>query len=328
MNSENQTGSLNSPKPQNSANFLFNEYGRLRSGWRFLIFQFLFVVFAAAFGTTILFLFEKLLVVFEKGSVLSFMFQSSVMFVPSLFLGWLCGKILEGLPFRALGLWFTKNWWKDLAFGLAIGTISITFAVILAALFGGMRLQMNESAGRSAILLTLGVSLVVFIGGALAEEAYFRGYILQTFARAKLIWFGVLMTSVFFATAHNSNQDATYLSWFNTFLAGIWFCVAYLKTRNLWFAVGLHLMWNWLQGAFFGISVSGITSLTTAPVLQQTDKGIKLWTGGDYGIEGGIACTIALVLSGVLIWFAPFLKPAEEMLELTDKENPLERPTL
>ncbi|MDQ3322151.1 MAG: CPBP family intramembrane metalloprotease, partial [Acidobacteriota bacterium] len=146
-------------------------------------------------------------------------------------------------------------------------------------------------------------------------------YILQTFARARLAWLAVVFTSLFFASAHLRNQNADWISTVNTGLAGVWFGIAYLKTRNLWFPFGIHLMWNWLQGAFFGLPVSGITSLTTAPFLQQTEQGIKLLTGGDYGIEGGIACTIAIVASGVLIWFAPFIKPNEEMLVLTGEEN-------
>jgi hypothetical protein len=188
-------------------------------------------------------------------------------------------------------------------------------------IFGGLRFQLNQENGQSAILLTLGISLGVFIIGAAAEEAFFRGYMLQTFARAKLVWFGIFITSVFFATVHNGNPDATVMSWLNTFLAGIWFGIAYLKTRNLWIVFGLHLMWNWFQGAILGINVSGISELTTAPLLRATDSGPIWLTGGDYGIEGGIAATIAIVFSTILIWYLPFLKPSEEMLALTSEEN-------
>ncbi|MDQ6786250.1 MAG: CPBP family intramembrane metalloprotease [Acidobacteriota bacterium] len=296
----------NTANPLNIKNILFNDAGHLRSGWRFLIFQLLFIFFGAFFGETIQFLLANLSVSYEKGSVLSFVVPNGILLTLSLALGWLCGRVLENLPFSALGLWFTKNWWRDLGLGLAIGALSIGFAVLLGVLFGGIKLELNQTMGTTAILLTLGVSLFVFVIGALAEEAYFRGYILQTFARARLAWLAIVFTSLFFASAHLNNQHTDWLSTLNTILAGIWFSLAYLKTRNLWFPFGIHLMWNWLQGAFFGLPVSGITTLTTAPYLQETDKGITLWTGGDYGIEGGIACTIAIIASGVLIWFIPF----------------------
>ncbi len=151
---------------------------------------------------------------------------------------------------------------------------------------------------------------------------FFRGYMLQTFARAKLAWLAIAFTSLFFASAHLNNPNATYISILNTALAGIWFGIAYLKTRNLWFVFGLHLMWNWVQGAFLGLPVSGITELTTAPLFRVSEFGAEQITGGNYGIEGGIACTIAIIFSTILIWFLPFLKPTEEMLALTSKEVP------
>jgi uncharacterized protein len=311
----------NPPNPINFKNILFNDAGIVRSGWRFLIFQLLFIFFGSFFGVTIQLLLAKLSVSYEQGSVLSFLVPNSILLTLSLFLGWLCGKFLEHLPFRALGLWFTKNWWRDLGLGLVIGVVSIGFAVLLGVLFGGMKLETNQAMGTSAIGLTLFVSLIVFVVGALAEEALFRGYIFQTFARANLAWLAIVFTSLFFASGHLNNQHTDWLSTANTILAGIWFSLAYLKTRNLWFPFGIHLMWNWLQGAFFGIPVSGITSLTTAPYMLEIDKGNTLWTGGDYGIEGGIACTIAIVASGALIWFMPFIKPSEEMLTLTSEEN-------
>jgi hypothetical protein len=168
----------------------------------------------------------------------------------------------------------------------------------------------------------LGISLAVFTLGAAAEEALFRGYILQTFARAKLAWFAIALTSLFFASGHSGNPNAGYISTINTVLAGVWLSIAHLKTRNLWMVFGLHLMWNWVQGAILGIPVSGIKELTTAPLLQVTNVGSTVLTGGDYGIEGGVACTIALIASGFMIWFLPMLKPAEEMLALTSEEIP------
>ena len=324
-NRENSPNSLNSLK---SINLFFNQVGRLRSGWRFLIFQLLFIVFERISGETFPFLLASLWVNYERGSVLSFVVPSFILLALSLVFGWLCGKFLEGLPFRALGAWFVKNWWKDLIFGLLVGAASISFAILIAVIFGGMRLQSNETAGTTAIGLTLSVSLLVFVLGAAAEEAYFRGYILQTFVRAKLVPVAVLITSLFFASAHLNNPNAAKISTFNTILAGVWFVIAYLKTRNLWFPFGIHLMWNWMQGAVFGSPVSGITKLTTAPLLQQTDKGVELFTGGDYGVEGGIACTIAIIISGVFVWFSPFFKPTAEMLKLTGEENPVVKSNL
>ena len=81
-------------------------------------------------------------------------------------------------------------------------------------------------------------------------------------------------------------------------------------------------MWNWFQGAIFGVEVSGIKEFTVAPLFQEIDSGPAWLTGANYGIEGGIVCTAALVFSIALIYFLPNLQPTDEMLALTNEEKP------
>lgn len=300
----------------------FNQAERLRSGWRFAIFSLSFIVLGAILGGAVTAFFLATPVDFSPGTLLFILVNSTVSLFVALFLGWLWGRVLEDLPFRALGAWFTKNWLKDLVWGLIFGAFALALACLIAVVFGGLSFQFNQAHGTAAILLTLGVSAAVFTVAAAFEEALFRGYILQTFARAHLAWLAIILTSVFFAFAHYNNPGATVFSIINTGLAGVWLGVAYLKTRTLWFPFGVHLAWNWVQGAFFGIEVSGLQNLITAPFLREIDAGPIWLTGENYGIEGGVACTIALIVSTAAIWFAPFLKPTEEMLALTDTEQP------
>ena len=298
-----------------------NRYGRLRSGWRFLIFLLSFLFLGGLIGSIIKLILAKQGLNYDFGTALFISVNSFVSFIIVVLLGWLCGKYLENLPFRALGAWFTKNWLKDLVLGFLLGAMTLGLAVSIAIAFGGLRFDFNQAQESLPVMQTLDVSLVVFIFGAAFEEAFFRGYILQTFARARLAWLAIVLTSMFFAVGHLGNANATYLSTVNTALAGIWFSAAYLKTRTLWLPFGLHLMWNWFQGAIFGIEVSGITSLTTAPLLREIDSGPVWLTGESYGIEGGIACTVALIVSTLVIWFLPIFKPTEEMLALTNEER-------
>ena len=240
-------------------------------------------------------------------------------------LGWFCGKFIEGLPFRALGAWFTKFWFKDFSLGFLIGGVSVGFAVLIGVLFGDLSFKYNSEAGSAAIILTLAMAFVIFFFGAAFEEALVRGYIFQTLTRAKLAWLAILITSLFFAAGHLANPASNWFSSLNTALAGVWLGIAYLKTRTLWLAFGVHFSWNWVMGALLGIEVSGLTALAPAPLLTEIDSGPVWITGGDYGLEGGIACTIALIVSTAAIWFLPILKPSEEMIELTSVEKPNEK---
>ena len=305
----------------NNNQVFFNKIGRLRSGWRFSIFLLFYFVLTVVFGVSAIDALSKLFVEFSPESLLVLIVRFAVFSAIAIFLGWFFGRAFEDLPFRALGCWFTKNWLKDLIFGLIIGAVSFGIAALIAALFGGLRFEYNQNSGASAIVLTLAATFLIFTFGAISEEALFRGYLLQTMSRAKLFWVGALLTSVLFASGHNANPNASAFSWANTFLAGIWFAVAYWKTRTLWLPFGIHLAWNWIQGAFLGISVSGLSDLASAPIFKPLSSTETFFTGGDYGIEGGFACTLALIFSTILIYFMPFLRPTAEMLALTGQEN-------
>ncbi len=304
---------------QNSA--FFNEFGRLRSGWRFAAFFITFIIAAVVLMLLGLVLLNAFGLDAKTENSATFALQQIVTIIAAVFFGWLFGKIFEDLPFRALGCALSKNWLRDLSFGLLLGTASLVMAALIAFIFGGLRFEIDRDFSSTAILTTLSTSLGVFILGAAAEEVMFRGYLLQTFARANLAWFAVGLTAVFFASAHLGNKNANAISTINTALAGIWLGAAYLKTRNLWFPFGIHLMWNWFQGAIFGVEVSGITKFTTAPLLREIDSGPAWLTGETYGLEGGIACTFALIISLAVIYFLPNLEPAAEMLALTGGEK-------
>ena len=112
----------------NLKTIFFNEFGRLRSGVRFMIFLLSFFVTAFFLLAAAASAAMALPIGFTEGSIGIFALQSVVSLSVAVFFGWLYGKIFEDLPFRALGLWFTKNWLKDLVLGLLIGAVSITLA--------------------------------------------------------------------------------------------------------------------------------------------------------------------------------------------------------
>ena len=297
-----------------------DDSGRLRSGWRFAIFFAGFIVAAIIIGAAGGAIIYSLGVPLAPGTSSFLVANGVLMLIPALLVGWLCGKYLEGLPFRALGTWFTRGWFRNLIAGLLVGAGTLTLAVFIAYVLGGLRF---ESVVVDAAVLTrsLAISFVIFAVAAAAEEALFRGYILQTFNRSGLAWIGIGLTSLFFGIVHLQNPSASIISTLDTVIAGIWFGIAYLKTRDLWFVWGMHLIWNWMQGAIFGIEVSGMTDFVTASVLKEVDLGPVWLTGGSYGIEGGIASTIALIISTAFIYYLPFLKPSEEMLKLTSQNR-------
>jgi hypothetical protein len=303
----------------------FNAVGRLRSGWRFLLFAFAFLFCATAIDGAI-FLSAKDSTIFKSflGGNGGFIIQNLTTLIISAILAFAFQKKIEDLPAKALGWTFGLKSFLDFFLGVGVGIATLLFAVTIAFGSGALNFDFNNG-GFSALSQSFLTAAIVFGLGAAAEETLFRGYALQTFARARLAWLAVIITSLPFALGHLGNPNVIpAFTFLNTALAGIWLGIAYLKTRNLWFPFGVHFAWNFVMAQFLGIPVSGITSIAPAPFLKSIDSNNLAWlSGGDYGIEGGAACTIALVASTLLIWFAPFFKPDEEMLALTSHEIPV-----
>lgn len=298
-----------------------NEFGRLRSGWRLLI-------FAAAFIALIFLLTSVVRVVYfltgphgpgGTADIIAEFVYRGVLLGAALGAGYFCTRFLEGLPWRSLGLTFHSGWLRDLIFGFVIGFATLVVAVAIAN--KGLKFSLGDTGWLWIVRSGIGSGALLFVA-ALAEEAMFRGYGLQTLTRAKLAWLGVLLTSVPFGLVHLNNPNVVPgVTFANTALAGIWLAAAYLRTRSLWLALGVHWSWNWALGWFFGLPISGIR-LVSNPLLEGQDSGPKWLTGGTYGIEGGIACTIALILFTAFLWKTRWLAATPELKQMTSEENP------
>lgn len=304
-----------------------NSAGRLRSGWRLLVFTLLFLLLMFVIGTVVRFAYAVSLNLAPNRSwgfyIQDIVFRSSFL-LSALLAGWIGARWLEGLPWKSLGLTFHSSWLRDLLVGSGIGIVSLALAAGIAAAAGGLSFIIPGRSHLIDVVKTLVFSGALFIVAALAEEALFRGYPLQTLSRAGLIVLGVLLTSVPFAAIHLGNPNSRgVLPFINTALAGIWLAVAYLRTRSLWFPLGVHWAWNWALGSLFGLPVSGMDNLAPNPLLRGVDFGPAWLTGGTYGIEGGLACTLALALSTVFIWRFGLVSATPELLQVTSHENPI-----
>lgn len=302
-----------------------NDFGRLRSGWRLLLYVFLFIAASMLLVTVLRIGYAALHDAIPTPPYARFIFEliyRLMLLISALGAGYVLTKYVEGLPFRSLGLTFHDGWSRDLVIGSAVGFAALVLAVAIAAVAGQLRFTLNATELIPSIIKSLiGSGLLLFVA-ALAEEAIFRGYPLQTLARAGLASLGVLLTLVFFGLGHLQNPNVVPLVTFmNTALAGLGFAVAYLRTRSLWLPLGLHWSWNWALGWFFGLPISG-EQIVSHPLLLAFDGGPFWLTGGSYGIEGGVACTISFALLTLFLWRTPWISATPELKKLTSEENP------
>jgi uncharacterized protein len=304
-----------------------NQAGRLRSGWRVGVFALIYIAFQFLISGLVQIFYASASLIapdLRLGPYFENILFRLILLATALVAGYLCTHWLEGLPWRAMGLTLHARWLRDFLVGSLIGGASLALATGIATAAGGLRFRTPDSGLLLQTGQTLVFSAALFVVAALAEEALFRGYPLQTLTRARLAWLGVLLTAVPFAAVHLRNPNVVRgFTFVNTALAGVWFAVAYLRTRSLWFPLGVHWSWNWALGSLFGLPVSGLTDIAPHPLWHGIDLGPAWLTGGSYGIEGGVACTITLVVSTIFVWRTRLVSATEELKKLTSQENPV-----
>lgn len=208
---------------------------------------------------------------------------------------WIFLRHVNRLPFSDLGM-SIKGRWKDCLAG-------VLFPVLLYAVGFGISLALNAfdivdvQFDASAFFMTI---LFYFMVSA-SEEIMVRGYI-QGMLMTKINKFmALIIASVLFSVLHGFNPGIGFLPLLNLFIAGLLLGASYMYTRNLWFPIFLHTIWNWVQGSVLGYKVSGTAHFPSVLQLHWTED--NLINGGQFGFEGSVVCTILSLAGTVLIIF-------------------------
>jgi hypothetical protein len=229
--------------------------------------------------------------------------QFTAYLIWGLLLLWLVGRFIEKRTLSDYGLGAKSFWAGLIEFydGSLIGSLMVTtVTIILAALGCYEALGINTHCQ----LLELVPGL---IAAAIFEEILFRGYVLQTIERASNTKIAVIASSLLFGAAHFNNFHQG-VPLFDQIVsctalgldAGLLFCAAYLYTRRLWLAAGLHAFWNIFEGPVFGTPVSGM--YMGEPLIFSGLNGPPWLTGGVFGPEASIVELLVCLLLAWAIW--------------------------
>ncbi len=212
-------------------------------------------------------------------------------FAAGAFANGLLVRMYEGSELKAFGMAWSKASGRELLTGTAGGAGAAAAIFVLAL---ATRMAHVERAPAPGLWpLDLVFILVVLAFGAVGEELLFRGYAFQLMVRMMGEFAAVLPVAVIFGIAHMGNRGVTPLAIVNTILWGVLLGYAFLRTRSLWLAIGLHFGWNGAMPVL-GVNLSGFTMGVPGYALHWNAD--EVWSGGAYGFEGSVLTTAAVVV--------------------------------
>ncbi|HVP43428.1 MAG TPA: type II CAAX endopeptidase family protein [Terriglobales bacterium] len=275
--------------------------GRLRPIWRFVVSILLF--FAAsfvAFGVA-------RLVMGRDRELMAVVSRPLLMILVLLAFTWML-RVFDrvprqqaaamGLPGGRLALW-------DSLFGVLLGSAMVALTIATIAWKGDLQVSGDVHGIKTGTLLV--EVLLVLSTAAMVEELVFRGYPFQRLVESTGPGGAIALMSALFGAVHLRNPNSSTLGLLNTMLIGIVFSVAYLRARTLWLPWGIHWAWNAVLGAGIGLPVSG---LDLSIGIRGKASGPVWLTGGGYGPEASVACTVAVMAGLVVVLLAFHRRPA------------------
>ena len=279
--------------------FISPDEMRLRAGWRLLIQTILMLVLFIITGIFLAFFIQ----IFFGGKINSqinlFLSQVTefIVFLTSIYI---TRRFVDKRSFISLGLVPGRQAITDMLAGIGITFLMMGMIYLIMLSAGWLKFEKFawEVESVSSVLVSTLSFLLVFVFVGWNEELLSRGYHLQTLASGLNLVGGIVLSSAVFGLLHLGNPNATWISAAGIFLAGLFLAYGYVRTRQLWLSIGLHIGWNFFEGVVFGFPVSG---LDIYPLTHIRIQGPELWTGGAFGPEAGLVVIPGLLLGSILI---------------------------
>ncbi len=299
--------------------FIFFGADGLRAGWSLLLFSLLIYIFYSRIMAIIHRLAPSYGLPKETMTPFGSIVREAMLFLVVAVITFVLARI-ERRPLRAFGIgatpgaarqFFTGLGWGVLILSALVGTLSLTHQLV----FTGVLLS------GPSILRFAAEWAIAFLLVGLFEESFLRGYLQFTLARGlagvlramtdspytKAIgfWIAAALLSFYFGLGHRTNPGESPIGLVSAGLIGLVFCLSLWRTGSLWWAIGFHAAWDWMQSFVFGVADSGM--LAQFHLLASHPQGRPLLSGGTTGPEGSLLIlpTTALIAAIVLLTLKP-----------------------
>jgi membrane protease YdiL (CAAX protease family) len=168
-------------------------------------------------------------------------------------------------------------------------------------LLGGMQIR-----GLAVVGETLAAYALAWLGAnicvGIAEEFWFRSYFQQTLWKAIGFWPSAAVIALLFAAIHYFFKSGENI-WDVITLVSLSMLLSYtmLRTGTLWFAVGFHIAFDYMQ--LFVIGTPNGALIPVGRLLNVRFHGPAWLTGGVLGTEASFLMYPAIALLWLYVWY-------------------------
>jgi len=212
-------------------------------------------------------------------------------------------RLVEWRPFHTIGLGLNRSGLM-LLLGIVLALL-MTSIVMVGLMIGGQLQPRAAPPGTTGGMALAGIlfMLMAFAVQSSSEEALYRGFLMNVMSYRAGLAAGLGVSTLLFALAHSRNHGFDALAAINLVLFALFVALLSLRTGSIWAGCAWHTMWNWSIANVWGLEISGEPP-DGGSIMAWQSKGLKLWTGGDWGPEGGLAATIvlAIAVTALFLW--------------------------
>lgn len=173
---------------------------------------------------------------------------------------------------------------------------------------------------KSSIVSSIIFAFIFALASGITEELFFRGYIMKIIEYRWNKIVAIIVPSIIFASLHAFKGmyvwDFLQLLVAGT-IVGVMFSLIVYHGDNIWNAVIVHIMWNFLVCGIFNISTS---AHLRAIINYRFESDNVVFTGGLFGIEAGIPAIIGYLIV-IIYTIIRIIKKPVDLMELEASVN-------
>ena len=212
----------------------------------------------------------------------------------------------EARPLRSMGIVKHKAGLHYLQ-GVLVGAALMTAIALGSVVCRACNITICKNVNFGLILLML----VGFLIQGMSEEFIFRGFLMNTLGGRHHPFVAIGVSAAAFSLAHVLNPGFGPLVFINLAMFGVFAGLYMILFDDIWGVCAIHSIWNFLQGSFYGISVSG-SGMSESVFRTTANSSSALLTGGKFGIEGSIFTTLVLAAGIAVLWWRLSKAPKAE----------------